>query len=113
MPTSWALISGASTGIGRATTLALAAKGWQVLAGVRSQASADSYAGIRGVTPIQLDVTDQTSINAAVAKAEEAAGNDGLRAVINNAGIVVPGPVEFVPATEWRRQFDVNFFSMV
>jgi NAD(P)-dependent dehydrogenase (short-subunit alcohol dehydrogenase family) len=41
------------------------------------------------------------------------AGPDGLRLVMNNAGIVVPGPIEFVTAAEWRRQFDVNFFGMI
>ena len=113
MTTSWALISGASTGIGRATALALAAKGFQVLAGVRSQAAAEAFAGTAGVTPILLDVTDQASITAAATRAEEVAGADGLRVVINNAGIVVPGPVEFVTAADWRRQFDVNFFGMI
>jgi len=113
MATSWALISGASTGIGRATALKLAAQGWQVLAGVRSAAAADAWARSRGVTPVQLEVTNQASITAAAAKAAEMAGADGLRLVMNNAGIVVPGPIEFVTAAEWRRQFDVNFFGMI
>jgi NAD(P)-dependent dehydrogenase (short-subunit alcohol dehydrogenase family) len=113
MATSWALISGASTGIGRATALALAAQGWRVLAGVRSQAAAEAWAGTAGVTPIKLDVTDQASITAAAAQANQLSGPDGLRLVMNNAGIVVPGPVEFVTATEWRRQFDVNLFGMI
>jgi NAD(P)-dependent dehydrogenase (short-subunit alcohol dehydrogenase family) len=113
MATSWALISGASTGIGRATALQLAARGFRVLAGVRSQAAGEALAATAGVIPILLDVTDQVSINAAVARAEELAGADGLRVVINNAGIVVPGPVEFVTAADWRRQFDVNLFGMI
>jgi NAD(P)-dependent dehydrogenase (short-subunit alcohol dehydrogenase family) len=113
MATSWALISGASTGIGRATALKLAAQGWQVLAGVRSQAAMDAWSGTAGVTPIQLDVTDEASITAAAAKASQLSGRDGLRLVMNNAGIVVPGPVEFVTAADWRRQFDVNLFGMI
>jgi NAD(P)-dependent dehydrogenase (short-subunit alcohol dehydrogenase family) len=113
MATSWALISGASTGIGRATALKLAAQGWQVLAGVRSQAASEALAATPGVIPIQLEVTDQASITAAAAKADELTGPNGLRLVMNNAGVVVAGPVEFVTAEEWRRQFDVNFFSMV
>jgi NAD(P)-dependent dehydrogenase (short-subunit alcohol dehydrogenase family) len=116
---SWALISGSSTGIGRATVLALLSKGFHVIAGVRSEASADrlrqqsSAQGSGRLETTLLDVTDQASINAAVARTAELAGAGGLRAVINNAGVVVPGPVEFVSAAEWRRQFDVNLFGAI
>ncbi len=120
--TSWALISGASTGIGRATALRLAGQGFQVLAGVRSQSAADSLSGEGAkltaksqgrLIPVILDVTDISSIAAAAGRARELAGSSGLRVVINNAGIVVPGPVEYVTAAEWRQQFDVNFFGMI
>ncbi len=119
MATSWALISGASTGIGRATTLALLSQGINVIAGVRSEAAANRLA--EQASPIKtahlevtpLDVTDQASIDAAVSHASQLSGPDGLRIVINNAGIVVPGPVEHVTAAEWRRQFDVNFFGAI
>jgi NAD(P)-dependent dehydrogenase (short-subunit alcohol dehydrogenase family) len=117
MLTSWALISGASTGIGRASALQLAAKGFHVLAGVRSDSAAahltKAASGSGRVIPIPLDVTDQPAIDSAIAKASELAGEAGLRAVINNAGIVVAGPLEYVTAAEWRNQFDVNFFGMV
>jgi NAD(P)-dependent dehydrogenase (short-subunit alcohol dehydrogenase family) len=119
MAVSWALISGASTGIGRATALGLLSKGFNVIAGVRSASAAERL--VRDAATIKLgyletttlDVTDQASINATVVRAGELAGSDGLRAVINNAGIVVPGPVEFVPSAEWRKQFDVNFFGAI
>ncbi len=113
------LISGASTGIGRALAVALAGGGFQVLAGVRSEragtalvesAPADARARL---TPVQLDVTSPESIAAAVAMAEQQGGPVGLRALINNAGIVVPGPVEHVSAADWRRQFEVNFFGAI
>ncbi len=121
MPESWVLISGTSTGIGRACALLLASKGFNVIAGVRRDADASSLAAESGtggagkgrLVPVVLDVTDQSSINAAAGRARELVGASGLRAVINNAGIVVPGPVEHVSAEDWRRQFDVNFFGMI
>jgi NAD(P)-dependent dehydrogenase (short-subunit alcohol dehydrogenase family) len=115
MTISWALISGASTGIGRATALQLAAKGFHVLAGVRSKdaGAALTEASAGRVRPIFLDVTDQGSITAAIAGAAEMIYPSGLRVLMNNAGIVVPGPLEHVSPTDWRLQFDVNFFGMI
>jgi NAD(P)-dependent dehydrogenase (short-subunit alcohol dehydrogenase family) len=117
MASSWVLISGASTGIGRAVALEFAAQGIHVLAGVRSTAAAErlqSSAPKGGeVIPVYLDVTDNASIRSALAQAEGCAGTDGLRGVICNAGIVVPGPVEHISSAEWRRQFDVNFFGAI
>ncbi|HWW22836.1 MAG TPA: SDR family oxidoreductase [Edaphobacter sp.] len=116
---SWALISGASTGIGRATVLALLSKGFNVIAGVRSEAAAErlrqqsSAQGSGRLETTLLDVTDQASIDAAIAQTNKLAGAGGLHVVINNAGIVVPGPVEFVSGAEWRRQFDVNLFGAI
>ncbi len=119
MAVSWALISGASTGIGRATALGLLSKGFNVIAGVRSTGAADRLVGAAAgistghLETTALDVTDQGSIDAAVVRAGELAGSDGLRAVINNAGVVIPGPVEFVSSAEWRHQFDVNLFGAI
>ena len=119
MPESWVLISGTSTGIGRATALLLASKGFNVIAGVRREADARSLAEAGGaasegrLAPVVLDVTDQSSIEATARRAQELTGASGLHAVINNAGIVVPGPVEHVSADDWRRQFDVNFFGTI
>jgi len=114
MTISWALISGASTGIGRATALELAAKGFHVLAGVRSKEAAAAFTQSAGrVHPILLDVTNQDSIAAALHSAARLVASSGLRVLMNNAGIVVPGPLEHVSAADWRRQFDVNFFGMI
>ena len=120
---SWILISGASTGIGRATALKLVAEGYSVIAGVRRQTDADALTAeatkvtcskVPGkLVPVPLDVTEKASIKQAVSRTEELTAGKGLLSVINNAGIVVPGPVEFVSANDWRRQFDVNFFGMV
>ena len=114
MAASWVLISGASTGIGRATALALAARGFKVLAGVRSESAAQALEATGGgLVPVMLDVTSEESIRAAIARTAELSGADGLSGLINNAGIVVPGPVEFVSSADWRLQFDVNFFGAI
>jgi NAD(P)-dependent dehydrogenase (short-subunit alcohol dehydrogenase family) len=92
------LVTGTSTGIGRATAEKLAASGFHVLAGVRRPADAPP-----GVEALELDVTSPDQIAAA---AERVGGSlDGL---VNNAGITVQGPLEFVGLGEFRRQLEVN-----
>src|SRR5207302_3234287 len=89
--------TGASSGIGAATATRLAAKGWNVLAGVRNEGDAPA-----GTTEVILDVTDGEAIRAAAARFEQL---DGL---VNNAGIAVAAPLEHLPLDELRRQFEVN-----
>jgi NAD(P)-dependent dehydrogenase (short-subunit alcohol dehydrogenase family) len=107
------LITGASTGIGRATALRLDAAGWRVFAGVRKEGDADSLrqAGSERVSPLQLDVTDPDQIAAAAEVA--AAETDGLAGLVNNAGVAVPGPLETIPIEEFRRQIEVNLIAQV
>lgn len=99
-------ITGAATGIGAATAKQLAQDGYRVFAGLHR--SAGSLAGIAGVQPVAIDVTDPSSVQDAAKVVAEAARADGLRAVINNAGVIVQGPLELVPPEELRRQFEVN-----
>jgi NAD(P)-dependent dehydrogenase (short-subunit alcohol dehydrogenase family) len=104
------LISGASRGIGRATALALARAGHDVIAGVRDEEAgrrleAEAAGRLRTVT---LDVTDRDCVRAAA----EAAG-DRLDALVNNAGIVVGGIVEALDVDELRRQLEVNVVGQV
>jgi NAD(P)-dependent dehydrogenase (short-subunit alcohol dehydrogenase family) len=118
---SWVLITGTSTGIGRATVFELLAKGYSVIAGVRRQSDADSLLAAAGkssartgrLVPVLLDVTNADSLQAAFQFTQNEVGHDGLRALISNAGVVVPGPVEHLSPADWRRQFDVNFFGPI
>lgn len=106
------LITGASTGIGRAAALRLAGKGWTVLAGVRDREAAESLvadAPPGSLTALTLDVTDAAQIAAAVAQLPAS----GLDALVNNAGIGIGGPLELVSSEDLRRQFDVNVFAQV
>jgi NAD(P)-dependent dehydrogenase (short-subunit alcohol dehydrogenase family) len=124
------LITGASTGIGRATALGLAASGWTVFAGVRKVADGEALRAAAGerVLPVELDVTDPAQIAAAAELVRErtgagpagsvspkgARGSAGrLDALVNNAGIGVGGPLELVSAEDLRAQFEVNVFGQV
>jgi NAD(P)-dependent dehydrogenase (short-subunit alcohol dehydrogenase family) len=108
------LITGASTGIGRATALRLAGNGWTVFAGVRDPEAgerlADEASGGR-VVPLALEVTDAAQVAQAAARVEaEVRGLDGL---VSNAGIGVGGPLELISPEDLRRQFEVNVFGGV
>ena len=107
-----ALITGCSSGIGRATALRLDAAGWRVYAGVRKPADADSLAadGTDRLAPLIVDVTDEETITSARELIEaECAG--GLDALVNNAGVAYTGPLEFVPLDDLRQQIEVNLIG--
>ncbi|MCW5874715.1 MAG: SDR family oxidoreductase [Anaerolineales bacterium] len=107
-------ITGASTGIGQACTLHLAQQGWQVFAGVRRVADGRKLAATSAnIVPVIVDVTKPAHITRAVKTVEKAVGRRGLQALVNNAGIAVTGPLEFLPVDELRRQFEVNFIGQV
>jgi NAD(P)-dependent dehydrogenase (short-subunit alcohol dehydrogenase family) len=109
------LITGASTGIGRATALRLAGSGWTVLAGVRKAADGEALkaAGGERIVPLELDVTDAAQIAAAVAKVDGRDGRGSLDALVNNAGIGFGGPLELVPIDDLRSQLEVNVLGPV
>ncbi len=109
------VVTGASTGIGRATALHLAEWGFQVFAGVRRKKDAESLAAEASgeLTPITLDVTKERSIAAARAKVQRAVGGRGLAGLVNNAGIAIGGPVEKMPIADFQKVLDVNLTGAV
>jgi len=112
------VVTGASTGIGYATSLALAKAGYDVFAGVRSagagepliKASANSPGKI---TPIILEVTDAASVAAAAAQVKAALGGEPLFGLVNNAGIGLGGPLLYQPIDEIRQVFEVNVIGLL
>lgn len=112
------LVTGASTGIGRACAVRLAKKGFGVFATVRTEEDARSIESAapeaaHPVRAVRLEVTDAASIAAAVEVVQAGVGEEGLFGLVNNAGICVVGPGECVSVAEWKRQFDVNVFGLI
>jgi NAD(P)-dependent dehydrogenase (short-subunit alcohol dehydrogenase family) len=111
------VISGASTGIGRAAALELDKRGYRVFAGVRREqdASALRAEGSHRLTPLMLDVTNAASLTAAAEHVQAALGGATARLVglVNNAGISVSGPLEFLPLDALRQQLEVNVIGAV
>lgn len=108
------LVSGASGGLGSATVTRLDELGWQVFAGVRSGEAGEELArGRPTVTPVQLDICDEDSVAAARGRIAGDLDGRGLDALVNNAGLVVQGPLELVPLHALRRQFEVNVIGQV
>jgi NAD(P)-dependent dehydrogenase (short-subunit alcohol dehydrogenase family) len=108
------LITGTSTGIGLALARSLDERGWRVFAGVRSRADAERMR-VRlspRSEPVVIDVTDPEQVSAARQLIAERTGGR-LDALVNNAGIVLHGPVEALTVDAWRRQFEVNVFGVV
>jgi NAD(P)-dependent dehydrogenase (short-subunit alcohol dehydrogenase family) len=99
-------LTGASGGIGAATARRLVEDELVVFAGYRDHREA--VPDHPRVTPVAVDVTDVSSVRDAVGQIGAAVGSDGLLAVVNNAGLIVQGPLEVLPEASLRRQFDVN-----
>lgn len=108
------LLTGAGRGIGRATALRLAGAGWHVYAGVRKPEDGEALVEQLGsdasgkIETVVLDIADDASVAALPAKLP-----DALDAIVNNAGIVIDGPVESLTAERLRQQFDVNVVGQV
>jgi NAD(P)-dependent dehydrogenase (short-subunit alcohol dehydrogenase family) len=109
-PSRAILITGCSSGIGRATAVRLALAGWSVYATARRLDSIRDLEAV-GCRILPLDVTDERSMQAAVAAVEGTHGAVGV--LVNNAGYSQSGAVEEVPIEAARRQFETNFFGAV
>ena len=108
------LISGSSTGIGRASALRLDRAGLRVFAGVRNRGDAESLEAEASdrLEPVILDVTDESTIEVTRERVEQVTGGR-LAGLVNNAGIVVAGPIETLDINGLRRQLEVNLTGQV
>ncbi len=109
------LVTGASSGIGRACALHLAACGFRVFAGVRRESDGRllDEMGAGAIESVRLDVTDAAQIADAARAIGQAVGDAGLAGIVDNAGISVAGMLEFLPIEDLRRQLEVNVIGVV
>jgi NAD(P)-dependent dehydrogenase (short-subunit alcohol dehydrogenase family) len=109
------LVTGASSGMGKACALRLAQGGFTVFAGVRKERDAQALreSGSPRRIPVILDVTNDQTIADAFRTISDAVGTAGLAGLVNNAGIAVTGPIELVSLQELRRQYEINVFGQV
>ena len=109
------LVTGASTGIGYYTVKLFLEKGYFVLGSVRKKEDADRLKNDFGNNfhPLIFDVSDQFGINQALEEADKILANNGLACLVNNAGIVVSGPLQHLSVEELHRQFDVNVYGVL
>lgn len=108
-------ISGSSSGIGEACALGLDERGYDVFAGVRNQEDGKSLSqsASERLRPVMLDITNPEQIKAAAETVRQALGDKPLVGIINNAGISVGGPLEFLPIDRLRQQFEVNLIGHI
>ena len=109
------VITGASTGIGEACALHLDKLGYRVFAGIRKAADGASLRrrASERLVPVRLDISDETEIAQAARNVLEALGSAGLAGLVNNAGIVVGGMLEFLPLDALRHQLEVNVVGQI
>lgn len=106
------MITGASSGLGKASAQKLAQEGFKVFAAVRKAEDKETLENLhKNIIPVFLDVTDKNSIDAAFEKIQ--AETSDLFALVNNAGIALAGPVEYLPLELLKKQFDVNVFAAI
>ena len=104
------LVTGAARGIGKSIVEHLSSRGWDVIAGVRSEQDAEAVTGLspQSISSVILDVTSADDIAAL-----DEALPERLDAIVNNAGIAVGGPMEAVSPDEWRKQLEINVIGQL
>ena len=109
------VITGASSGIGRASVACMAQQGWRVFATVRESADGDRLRSDFGtsLTPVIMDVTDRASILAAAEQVSLQLDRDGLDGLVNVAGVGKVRPVEYMTPTGLQEIFDINVFGQI
>jgi NAD(P)-dependent dehydrogenase (short-subunit alcohol dehydrogenase family) len=107
------VVTGVSTGIGWGTAKVLVSKGFRVFGSVRKQADADRLLTEfgTGFVPLMMDITDADAVHQAAQKVGSMIGDRNLAGLVNNAGIVVSGPLLYLRPSEYRRQLDVNMIA--
>jgi len=115
MTEKYVVVTGASKGIGRSTALLLDQMGFHVFAGVRKAADGETLCGEASerMMPLLLDVTDAAQIAAAAEHVRQTVGQGGLAGLVNNAGVAVAAPLEFLPLDDLRRQLEINVIGQV
>jgi hypothetical protein len=110
-----AVVTGVSTGIGRAIVESLVAAGWRVFGSVRKEKDAADLVATFGAdfTPLIFDVTDETAIRRAAETVKAAIGDATLGALVNNAGVAVAGPVGYLNLADLTRQLDINLYGPI
>lgn len=105
-----AMVTGVSSGIGRALAEVLVRRDWRVFGSLRSEAEAIQLERSLGAAfvPLLMDVTDEHSVAAAAAQVRERLAGRRLDALVNNAGVVLAGPLALQPTDEFRRQLEIN-----
>lgn len=108
------VITGVSSGIGYDAVRYLIERGFHIFGSVRNQSDADRIKADFGdqFTPLIFDVTDEESIKNAASQVKAIVGNTGLKALVNNAGIAVLGPLMHLPVEEFRKQLEVNVIGV-
>ena len=109
------MVTGASSGVGRATALLVSRHGYQIVAAVRREVDGQALAreAPGPVHAVIMDLRDQSSIEEAVRTAADIVGDAGLDGLVNSAGMLHFGPMEHFPRARWADQYDVNLFGTV
>src|SRR5574344_1642461 len=112
MENKFALVTGTSSGLGNAIALKLANSDYIVFAGVRKNEDAQKLSSLnKNIIPIVLDITDEYSIEEAFKEIKQK--TDTIDVLVNNAGVALAGPVEYLTAEILKKQFDVNVFGVI